>query len=410
MTIVLSSSADKVHTFICLLFALCSFWPFIFILHPTVLEQSGLQNALVIESSNINVVSFRSTSLLAFSLLAPFFLDFCTEVFIIDRSSKQTSNIKKKDDEALLQYMNHYEKSVFIIGLFVVPMVAFVSPMFDELALLWLCMSRFQIITVVGILRVSLYRIDEAIHSHSFISPWWSHLWFTTILALTVNFSTWTAIYGTHSNIIQLGIDMALKVMLLVMLILPFGRWLLHRFQHYKLFRFFNQKTRVQDFDTAPSMKNPKRGSKSSGHPFVTEAKSAVPSGKLQETLYFSTLYIIFGFVFIILIIVLLMIKSEDEFTSTYLTTYNIWFVVIELFLLYYDLRKNKYDSRCHLLALVESRKQYLRYIAHEMRTPLNSAVLGLQVLPHSSPIHPFPFPLFSLTIFLAIVIFITYS
>ena len=74
------------------------------------------------------------------------------------------------------------------------------------------------------------------------------------------------------------------------------------------------------------------------------------------------------------------MTHSGDQFTSNYLDTYNILFIVIELFLLYYDLRKNKDDSLHHFRALVESRKQYLRYIAHEMRTPLNSAVLGLQV------------------------------
>ena len=117
------------------------------------------------------------------------------------------------------------------------------------------------------------------------------------------------------------------------------------------------------------------------------KSKSTGPSeesgnalGNPPEQLYFPTLYIIVGTLSALLIVSLLMTNSDGQLTSDYLSTYNILFIVIELLLLYYDLRKNKDDSRCHLRALVESRKQYLRYIAHEMRTPLNSAVLGLQV------------------------------
>ena len=388
MTIVLESSSDHVHTFICLLFAFCSFWPFIFFLHPTIVEHSVLRNALEIEYTNTSVVSNRSTSLMALSLLAPFFLDYFTELCVIDRS-KQT-NVKKKEDEALLQYMNHYEKTVFIIGLFIVPIVAFVSPTFDDLGLLWLCASRFQIIVVVSILRVSLYRIDVAMNSRSWITPWWSHMWFITILAVAVNFSTWTAIYGGDDNLINFGIDIALKGILLLMLIVPFGRWLLRRFRRQQLFHFLHRK--VQNIDSDPSTLNPKHHlprDKKTSDPVASESQSAAMPGKTQEQMYFPTLYITVGFIFIILLIILLMVKSEDQFSSTYLSLYNVLFIVIELLLLYYDLRKNKYDSQCHLRALVESRKQYLRYIAHEMRTPLNSAVLGLQVLPHlSTPSH----------------------
>ena len=53
----------------------------------------------------------------------------------------------------------------------------------------------------------------------------------------------------------------------------------------------------------------------------------------------------------------------------------------MEVGLLFYYMRKVKYESLYNLRALVESRKQYLRYIAHEMRTPLNSAVLGLKLI-----------------------------
>jgi signal transduction histidine kinase len=35
------------------------------------------------------------------------------------------------------------------------------------------------------------------------------------------------------------------------------------------------------------------------------------------------------------------------------------------------------------LLALIESKKVYVRYISHEMRTPLNAILLGLTLLTH---------------------------
>ena len=364
------SSSEHLHTFICLLFALFSFWPF-FLGHATNVEQSDLRTALDGEITKSNVVSFRSTSLISLSLLAPFFLDYLTELCHIDRQ------VKNKDDSSILQNMNHFEKCVFILGLFVVPIVAFVPTTFDDLGLLWLCMSRFQIITVVAILRVSANRIEGDFSTDSWISPGLSvyNKWlFTTILAIAVNFSTWTTVYNDESIATQ-ALSIALQVFLAIKLILPLGRWLLYRRQN-KLFRFLNRK--IQSY-TDPSLSNSKnlRGKSKSTGPSEESGNSL---GNTPEQLYFPTLYITVGTLSAVLIVSLLMTSSDDQFTSDYLSTYNILFIVIELLLLYYDLRKNKDDSRCHLRALVESRKQYLRYIAHEMRTPLNSAVLGLQV------------------------------
>ena len=365
------SSSEHLHTFICLLFALFSFWPF-FLGHSTDVEQSDLRSALEEEFVNTNVLSFRSTSLISLSLLAPFFLDYLTELCYVDRQ------VKNKDDSSILQNMNHFEKCVFILGLFVVPIVAFVPTTFDDLGLLWLCMSRFQIITVVAILRVSANRIEGDFSSHSWISPGLSdyNKWlFTTILAIAVNFSSWTTIYNDESIVSQ-ALSIALQVFLAIKLVLPLGRWLLYRRQN-KLFRFLNRK--IQSY-TDPSISNSKSNLQGKSKSTGPSEASGNSLGSSPEQLYFPTLYITVGTLSAVLILSLLMTSSDDQLTSGYLSTYNILFIVIELLLLYYDLRKNKDDSRCHLRALVESRKQYLRYIAHEMRTPLNSAVLGLQV------------------------------
>ena len=77
----------------------------------------------------------------------------------------------------------------------------------------------------------------------------------------------------------------------------------------------------------------------------------------------------------------LIVLGSASEFTTVDLMTYKAAFILVEVGLLFYYLRKIKYESLYNLSALIESRKQYLRYIAHEMRTPLNSACLGLKLI-----------------------------
>jgi signal transduction histidine kinase len=167
------------------------------------------------------------------------------------------------------------------------------------------------------------------------------------------------------------------------MLVVPFGRWFVKRFGN-KIIFFHNRK--IQSF-TDPSITSDPKNLQSKSKSSRSDANSATSSDLLPEELYFPALYITVGTLSALLIVSLLMTNSRNQFTSNYLSTYNIIFIVIQLSLLYYDLRKHKDDSRCHLRTLVESRKQYLRYLAHEMRTPLNSAVLGLQVL--SYPLNP---------------------
>ena len=45
------------------------------------------------------------------------------------------------------------------------------------------------------------------------------------------------------------------------------------------------------------------------------------------------------------------------------------------------ELRVRKVEMLYTLFALVDAKKSYVRYISHEMRTPLNAATLGLNML-----------------------------
>jgi signal transduction histidine kinase len=58
-------------------------------------------------------------------------------------------------------------------------------------------------------------------------------------------------------------------------------------------------------------------------------------------------------------------------------------FVLFVLLLAVLSMRVVKSEMTDALLALIESKKVYVRYISHEMRTPLNAILLGLTLLTH---------------------------
>ena len=75
-----------------------------------------------------------------------------------------------------------------------------------------------------------------------------------------------------------------------------------------------------------------------------------------------------------------LMIQSTITFAVTE-TNECLAYIVFEVLLLVYTLRKNKFDLRQALCGVKEAKKIFVRYISHELRTPLNTAFLGLKLL-----------------------------
>ena len=214
--------------------------------------------------------------------------------------------------------INHREKTILYIGLLSVPSIAFVTS--ENLALLWFCTAQFQIIAVLGTLAVTFNRID------GIAWPWWMSLLSTAILTIAVNFSLYSAI--VISNVIAI-IAVTLKAIVLVLMVISTIRW-----------------------------------------------------WRRPTTKSFTALYIFVATIcYCMVLIFLLATGSKNLFTPTLLTIYNAAFIFLELGLCYYDLKSTKYERLSDLKALVESRKQYLRYIAHEIRTPLNSACLGLTLM-----------------------------
>ena len=261
---------------------------------------------------------FELAAVAAVTLMVPLVIDWWTDM--IEQSISVTPDKKSFHVVADSKNINHREKTVLYIGLLSVPAVAFVTS--EHLALLWVCMSQFQIVAVLGTLAVTFSRIDG-------ISwPWWMSLLSTTILTIAVNLTLYVAI--VPSDLIA-TIAITLKAVVLALMVISTIRWL----------------------------RRP-----------VSTTKS------------FTALYILVASIcYSIVLIVLMAIGSKAMFTPNLLMIYNAAFIGLELGLCYYDLKSTKYERLSDLRALVESRKQYLRYIAHEIRTPLNSACLGLTLM-----------------------------
>ena len=293
-------STNNVQMSFVLIGAVIAFWPYMAGYHQqsTSLEQSILRTTL-----NDGYI-YQLSAVAAISLLVPMVIDWLTNKF--------------EPHDGVIRNINDREKIMLYLGLLSVPVMAFVDPSYRDLALLWSCMVRFQIVAVLGSLTVTFCRIDGS------TLPWWMSLLSTAFLTIAVNLSLYASLVASHPLYI---IAITFEVVVLANMVVSIIRWLYQP-----------------------------RSSKS--------------------------LYMLVGTsCFTIVIIVLLATGPIDLLTPNLLLVYNAAFIGSEVALLYYYLKRTKYQRVFDLGALAESRKQYLRYIAHEMRTPLNSACLGLKLI-----------------------------
>ena len=310
--------------------SLTAFWPFLagFRNSSATIESSSLLRASVNEQQ-IN----REGSLVALCFLVPFLLD-----GLSDQLERWFWNENKKDTAT--EMLDNFEKIFLFLGLASAPCLAFVSPDYDSLALLWVCLSRFQTVAVLGTLHVSFSR-----------SNWMSSVLSVSVLTVALNISTWTSIMEKENGSMVM-LAPAMTAIVLAMIMVPVGLWLLRK----SMSRCSNYHNKVNPTDD--DLDN-------------TENQWSYPD-----------FYLLFGSSsYIIVLVTSLALGSARHFTPQMMLAYKSSFIVVEVLLLLYYLRKNKYDSIHNLSISIESRKQYLRYIAHEIRTPLNSAALGLKLI-----------------------------
>ena len=338
--------SEKLHTYFVIICALVGFWPYIAGYDETNLESSILRASL--DEQLIN----RQTSAVALALLVPLILDWMADIL-----GPWFGGAKKHADP--VNSLNDLQKGVLLLGLAIAPCVSFVASDFDSLALLWFCLTRFQIVAVLGILHLSFSRFAD--HHHTW--PWWSKLLAVMTLTTGINLTTWTSMQGVNSGPIN-TLATALKAIALALVVIPSGRWLLR--VGYKVFN--GKRRKIKPTSTRKTS--------------VSTSTIDNDNAFAEEKLFFPALYVMIGTVcYSIVVMMLLVLGSASQFKPLDLLTYKSAFIIVEVGLLFYYMRKIKYESLYNLSSLIESKKQYLRYVAHEMRTPLNSAVLGLKLM-----------------------------
>ena len=345
--------------------ACCAFWPYAAGYRITALERSPLR-----ESLNEQLIN-REGSMFALALLVPLFFDWLADLFV------QHMNPKKKD--ASDEMITHFEKAFLFVSLAAAPCLTFVSSDSESLALLWFCLTRFQVVAVLGTFRVSLSRYDSRVWS------WWSTMLSVTIITVALNITTWTSMNPTSTSSIAIFAT-TLKAIALSMNFFQSGLFLLRQIYTFlyhgvkygkaTMLGGFSFTNKVGPSSGVPSVPQQRRNSQplSSGAPNQDNS--------FMEKMFFPILFVSIELVsHFIVSMSFIVLGSASQFNPQNLLTYKVAFIVVEVGLLFYYMRKVKYESLYNLRALVESRKQYLRYIAHEMRTPLNSAVLGLKLI-----------------------------
>lgn len=157
----------------CLISGLMCFLP-LFLQTPSNLEMKALHNSLS-ESSGFTICCASSIA-----LVAPLFLD-----VLLDLATSRVQIIKQKfaATEAIrFTFLNIPERILILIGMTVVPIVAFLPKNTDNLGLIYLCCDNCQQNLVGGTVLLSLSRYDKDYWSPR--STWLSLLFYCSGLVV----------------------------------------------------------------------------------------------------------------------------------------------------------------------------------------------------------------------------------
>ena len=90
----------------------------------------------------------------------------------------------------------------------------------------------------------------------------------------------------------------------------------------------------------------------------------AASSGHENDSIFFPFVYVLSGFVALIIIMTVISVSKEwSLLLPTDLFVSNCAYIIMELCILNFFLRRVKYEALTHLHALLQSKKQYVRYI-----------------------------------------------
>jgi hypothetical protein len=278
--------------------------------------------------SSLTSIGYRYSSVATLALVIPFTLDLLTDLVFKPKNGKQ-SNEKTLGKEG---FLNNTEKLLFLIGIVILPIVAFFPEDIPNWAFIYICCNKCQQILIYGAIIISLSRYDN--------SAWTDKSTYMMIILLGTGNVFLCNVSNRRPFIVSStyeGFELtALLLVLLSIFIYIFStiRWLRAQYKKRYLIKSMNQKT-----------------------------------FELFYPLY-STMTVL---CIIILAVLVFVYKRLARFDEVAILLNNLIYFSYILFIIFLSMRMVKSEVVQGLYALIESKKVYVRYISHELRTPLNA-------------------------------------
>lgn len=299
--------------------ALCGSWPYLVGYNVTALEASELRHSLN------NIILYRESSVACVALLVPLLGDYIMDLV----KNRCTPNDRNGQTNHLnVENLNDIERFVLLVGLVISPLVSFVPTTYPNLAQLWFCVTRFQIVAVFGSIQVSFTRFD----CNSW--PVWNTILGTAVLTIAINLTAYTSFQGRtgYGNVGSLNIVAnILKGVALISAIIPSARWLIAAAARMCAWpkpnsvhmtikeEFSTSRVRRKSFETLDKVNRNVYG---------------------MDHLHFTASYVAVGAASsATILLMLIFMETAANFTSNLLLVYNVVFIALEVMLLLYILR-----------------------------------------------------------------------
>ena len=154
--------ADRYRFWFLLIAVFLAFWPYYAGYHDTTLEQSILRSSL-----NYGTMFYES-AIVSLTLLVPLVFDVVLEVAHQQYEQRKTrggsmQSVLSSQDTSVTSksLLETREKILIYTGFASTPLLIFVHKDYPNLAMLWFCTTRFQLLAVYGSVWVSFCRLDN---------------------------------------------------------------------------------------------------------------------------------------------------------------------------------------------------------------------------------------------------------
>ena len=306
-------------------------------------------------------VTYLDSCIIALTLLVPIVLD-----TLIDMLYATTRSEREAMDATLAigDKISTWERGLFVLGLVIAPMAGLLPAQTVNLTLVYVCCLRCQFILVIGVIVTSLSRSDPTS---------WTGVGTAAVLVchvvaqVTVLYDVNAVAFVGNSGALSTSsfgtTSFVAETIAAALFFAMTCRWL-----------YCTALVRR----VAPAVETFANNAVKVDNDVVAQAVHSHVNNKLVYPLLYTLMSLA---VFVAAMTYILLRTYDYSWAAKDLVSVNLAVTAIEFLLLVYLLRKNKSDVLYALLAVKEAKKIFVRYISHELGTPLNTAFLGLSIL-----------------------------